>query len=34
MMGEQGEKNNIRTQTRDVVLAFVQKNNNPKIVES
>ena len=34
MMGEQGEKNNIRTQTRDVVLAFVQKNNNPKLVDS
>jgi len=33
MMGEQAEKNNIRTQTRDVVLAFVQQNNNPKLVE-
>lgn len=31
MMGEQAEKNNIRTQTKDVVLAFVQKNNNPVI---
>jgi succinate dehydrogenase hydrophobic anchor subunit len=29
MMGEQAEKNDIRSQTRDVVLAFVQKNNNP-----
>ena len=34
MMGEQGEKNNIRTQTRDVVLAFVQKNHNPVIHEN
>jgi uncharacterized integral membrane protein len=34
MMGEQGEKNNIRTQTKDVVLAFVQKNSNPVIHEN
>ncbi len=34
MMGEQAEKNTIRTQTRDVVLAFVEKNNNPVIHDS
>ena len=34
MMGEQAEKNDIRSQTRDVVLAFVQKNNNPVVHDS
>ena len=34
MMGEQAEKNDIRSQTRDVVLNFIQKNNNPIIKDS
>ena len=34
MMGEQAEKNDIRSQTRDVVLNFIQKNNNPIIQDS